>query len=273
MTTAARATAATLKEAAAMASAIQKAGMANGHAVVELGNGLNDACTHRQPASLTLYLKALPKLIDRIEACLDSIVPFQRLMEEIEEDEAYVQAHIGALGKLTQMVDASRAQATSQFQACKQLKATGLKTFAEMTQSVERAERLLASHDKWVNDMQKTIAGAAAKAATIVAGAEKAAAKGDAKALAAARKGFDALEVAELVSFPQDLERKVATTLQQMSVVAADKGAGAAIAAEIKGSLSLRQEMAPALAKLAAAKKTIDALAVAGAGAKKGAGR
>jgi hypothetical protein len=169
------------------------------------------------------------------------------------------------------MVDTARSQATSQFKACKLIKATGLTLLAELTQTVERAERLLASHDKWVNDMKKAIAGAAAKAATIVAGAEKAAAKGDAKALAAARKSFDALEAAELASFPQELERKVAATLQQMSVIAVDKGPGAAIAAEVKATLSLRQEMAPTLAKLAAARKAIDALEV--ADAKKGARR
>jgi hypothetical protein len=273
MSTAVQATAALFKEAAAMAAAIQKAGMANGRALVELGGRFNDACAHREVSSLTLYMKALPKLTDNIEACLDSMVPFQRVLAEIEEDEDYVQASLAALGKLTMMVDTTRSQATSQFQVCKQMKAAGLTVLAQMTQTVERAERLLASHDKWVNDMRKAIVGAAATAATIVAGAEKAAAKGDAKALAVSRKTFEALDVAELASFPQELEHKVAATLQQMSVIAADKGPGAAIAAEIKATLSLRQEMAPTLAKLAAAKKSIDALAVARVDAKKGARR
>ena len=263
MTTAVQATASMFKEAAAMAAAIQKAGLANGHALVELANGLNDACKHREPASLSLYLKALPKLIDRIESCLDSIVPFQRLIAGIEEDEDYVQAHLGALGKLTQMVDVTRSQATSQFQVCKQLKALGLKTFAEMTQSVERAERLLASLDKFVNDSKKAIAVATGKAATLVAAAEKAAAKPDAKALSAARKAFDALDADELISFPARLERHVGETLTQISVVAADKGQGSAIAAEIKATLSTKQELAPALAKLAAAKKRLEELATA----------
>jgi hypothetical protein len=270
MTTAVQATAALFKEAAAMAAAIQKAGMANGRALVELNGRFNEACANREVSSITLYMKALPKLIDNIEACLDSMVPFQRVLAEIEEDEDYMQTNLAALGKLTMMVDTARSQATSQFKACKLMKANGLTLLAQLTQTVERAERLLASHDKWVNDMKKAIVAAAAKAATIVAGAERAAAKGDAKALAASRKAFDALEVPELASFPQELERKVAATLQQMSVVAADKGPGAAIAGEIKATLSLRQEMAPTLAKLAAAKKTIAALEVARGDAKKG---
>ena len=261
MSTAVQATASIFKEAAAMAAAIQKAGMANGYALVELANGLNDACEHREPASLSLYLKALPKLVDRIESCLDGIVPFQRLIAEIEEDEDYVQANLGALGKLTQMVDASRAQATTQFQVCKRLKAIGLKTFAEMTQSVERAERLLATLDKWVNDTKKAIAAAAGKAATLVAAAEKAAAKPDAKALAAAKKAFEALDPDEVLGYPASLERQVGETLMQISVVAADKGQGSAIAAEIKATLSTKQDVAPALAKLAAAKKRFAELA------------
>ena len=261
MTTAVQATASMFKQAAAMAAAIQKAGLANGHALGQLSNGLNDACKHREPASLSLYLKALPKLIDRIESCLDSIVPFQRLIAEIEEDEEYVQAHLGALGKLTQAVDVARSQATSQFQVCKQLKALGLKTFAEMTQSIERAERLLASLDKFVNDSRKAITVATGKAATLVAAAEKAAAKADAKGLAAAQKAFAALDADELIGFPARLERHVGETLTQISVVAADKGQGSAIAAEIKAMLSTKQEFAPALAKLAAAKTRLEELA------------
>jgi hypothetical protein len=250
------------KEAAAMAAAIQKAGLANGYALVELNGRFNEACQYRETTSLTLYMKALPKLVDNIEACLDSMIPFQRLMAEIEEEEDYVQAHLDALGKLTMMVDTTRSLATSQFRACKLMKATGLRVLAETTQTVERAERLLASHDKWVNDMRKAIVAAVGKAATHVAAAEKAVAKRDTKALASARKAFDALDPAELIAFPAEIERKVASTLQQMSVVAADKGPGSAIAAEIKATLSTKQELAPKLAKLAAAKARIEALKV-----------
>lgn len=121
--------------------------------------------------------------------------------------------------------------------------------------------------------MQKAIVGVAAKATKIVGNAEQAAAKGDAKALSAARKAFAGLDAAELLSFPAELEGKVASTLQQMSVVAADKDPGAAVAAEIKVTLSLRQEMAATLARLAAAKKSIEALALARIEAKKATGR
>jgi hypothetical protein len=271
MSTAVQATATMFKEAAAMAASIQKAGMANGYALVELGGRFNEACTHRETTSLTLYMKALPKLVDNIEGCLDSMIPFQRLMTEIEEDESYVHAHLAALGKLTMMVDTSRSQATSQFQACKQMKATGLRLLAEMTQTVERAERLLASHDKWVNDQRKAILAAVGKAATLLAAAEQAAAKRDAKALATARKAFAAVDLAGLIDFPAEIEHKVAATLQQMSVVAADKGQGSAIAAEIRATLSTRQELAPVLAKLAAAKARMDALAIGGVDVKKAA--
>jgi hypothetical protein len=79
-----------------MAAAIQKAAWPTA-SPGRTGRGL-ERCLHAsRTASLTAYLKALPKLIDRIEACLDSIVPFQRLMRRIEEDEAYVQSHLGAL--------------------------------------------------------------------------------------------------------------------------------------------------------------------------------
>jgi len=271
MSTAVQATAATFREAAAMAASIQKAGLANGRALVELSGRFNEACLHRETASLVLYLKAMPKLVDHIEACLDSMIPFQRLMAEVEEDEDYVQAHLGALGKLTTLVDSTRAQATAQFQACKQMKATGMRLLAEMTQTVERAERLLASHDKWLNDMRKAIVAAVGKAVALVAGAEQAVARRDAKALAVARKAFDALETDELIGYPAELERKVAATLQQMSVIAADKGQGSAIAAEVKATLSTKPEFAPALAKLAAAKARIEAMTIAGVDVKKAA--
>jgi hypothetical protein len=151
------------------------------------------------------------------------------------------------------------------------MKATGMRLLAEMTQTVERAERLLASHDKWLNDMRKAIVAAVGKAATLVAGAEQAVAGRDAKALAVARKAFDTLGTDELIGYPAVLERKVAATLQQMSVIAADKGQGSAIAAEVKATLSTKQEFAPALAKLAAAKARIEAMTIAGVDVKKAA--
>jgi hypothetical protein len=86
-------------------------------------------------------------------------------------------------------------------------------------------------------------------------------AKPDRKAFAAAQKAFDALPVDDLLAYPAKLERQVAATLQSMSVVAADKGRGSAIAGEIKATLSTKQELAPTLAKLAAARKRFEELA------------
>ena len=261
MTTAVQATASMFKEAAAMVAAIQKSAGANARHLAEMKPRFDNACTHKEPTSLVLYLKALPKLVDDIQTTLESIVPFQRSMSEIEEDEAFVQAHLAALGKLTTAVEDVRFQATLQIKMCKEMKAQGAHLLAQLSQSVDRAERLLSSHEKWVGDAKKEIAAAAAKAATLVAAAEKAVARPDRKAFDAARKAFDALPIDDLLAYPAKLERQVAATLQSMSVVAADKGRGSAIAGEIKATLSTKQEVAPALGKLAAAKKRFEELA------------
>jgi len=261
MTTAVHATASMLKEAAALVAALHKSGSANARHLAEMKPRFDHAVANNEPSSLVLYLKALPKLLDDIETTLDDIVAFQRVMGEIEEDEAFVQAHLAALGKLTTTVEDLRFQATLQIKMCKDMKAKGMQLLAKLSQSVDRAERLLASHEKWVHDSTKDIAAAVAKAAPLVAGAEKAAAKPDAKAFAAAKKSFDALAVGDLTAYPAELERQVAETLQQMSVVAADKGRGSEIAAEIKATLSTQKDMAPSLARLAAAKQRFEALA------------
>ena len=257
MTTAVQATASMFREAAAMAAATQKSAGANARHLAEIKPRFDNACTHREPTSLVLYLKALPKLVDDIQTTLEGIVPFQRLMTEIEEDETFVQDHLAALGKLTTAVEDVRFQATLQLKMCKEMKVQGTYLLAQLSQSVDRAERLLSSHEKWVADAKKEIAAAATKAATLVAAAEKAAAKPDRKAFAAAQKAFDALGVDDLLAYPAKVERQVAATLQSMSVVAADKGRGSAIAGEIKATLATKQEAAPALAKLAAAQKRL----------------
>lgn len=255
MTAAVHATASTFKEAAAMVAAIHKSGSANARHLAEMKPRLERACANNEPSSLVLYLKALPKLVDDIQSTLEQMPPFQRLMAEIEEDEAFVQDHLSALGKLTTTVEDLRFQATLQIKVCKDMKARATYALARQSQSVDRAERLLASHEKWLNDSRKEIAAAAGKAATCVASAEKAAAKADRKAFAAAQKAFDALGIDDLLAWPDRLDHLIAQTLQTMSVVAADKGRGSEIAAEIKGSTSAKQELAPALARLAAAKK------------------
>jgi hypothetical protein len=261
MTTAVHATASMFKEAAAMVAAIHKSGSANARHLAEMKPRLEHACTNKEPSSLVLYLKALPKLVDDIESTLEEIVPFQRLMAEIEEDEAFVQDHLSALGKLTTTVEDLRFQATLQIKLCKEMKVQATYVLAQHGQSVDRAERLLASHEKWLNDTRKEIAAAVARSASLVATAEKAAAKPDRKGFAAAQKAFDALAVDDLVAYADKLDRLIAQTLQTMSVVAADKGRGSEIAAEIKASVSTKQDLAPALGKLAAAKKRFDALA------------
>jgi len=255
MTTAVQAAASLFKEATAMVAAIQKSAGANARHLAEIKPRFDGACRHREPSSLVLYLKALPKLVDDIQTTLESIVPFQRAMAEIEEDETFVQDHLAALGKLTTAIEDVRFQATLQHKMCKEMKAQGTYLLAQLSQSVDRAERLLSSHEKWIADARKEIAAAAAKAATLVAAAEKAAATPDPKAFAAAQKAFDALPVDDLLAYPAKVERQVAATLQSMSVVAADKGRGTAIAGEIKATLATKQEVAPVLAKLAAAQK------------------
>jgi hypothetical protein len=76
-------------------------------------------------------------------------------MSEIEEDEAFVQAHLAALGKLTTAVEDVRFQATLQIKMCKEMKAQGTYLLAQLSQSVDRAERLLSSHEKWVGGREE----------------------------------------------------------------------------------------------------------------------
>jgi hypothetical protein len=82
------------------------------------------------------------------------------------------------------------------------LKAIGLRTFAEMTQSVERAERLLASHDKWVKDCRRRSSAPPPSRRRSSPAPSRPAAKGDAKTLAAARKAFAGSTPPSLLSFP-----------------------------------------------------------------------